>query len=111
MIRSENIKTKERKTPLNDARKEIQLHFAQDHMARKSGFRYVVSSNEKKFNLQRPNEYNDYFHNLRKEEDQIERLHSGVGGVMVRGAFSVYGTCELKFLNTNMNANTYENIL
>uniref|UniRef100_A0A034VPZ2 Transposable element Tc3 transposase n=1 Tax=Bactrocera dorsalis TaxID=27457 RepID=A0A034VPZ2_BACDO len=101
----------QKKPPLNDARKELRLNFSREHMAWKSDWHYVVFSDEKKFNLEGPDGYNYYFHDLRKEEHHLDRLHSRVGGVMVWGAISYYGTCDLQFLNTNMNANTYKNVL
>lgn len=71
----------------------------------------VVFSDEKKFNLEGPDGYNYYFHDLRKETHQLDRLHSRVGGVMVWGAISYYGTCELQFLNTTMNGKCYLEVL
>lgn len=100
-----------KKPPLNVARKEMRLNFAREHMTWKSDWRYVVFTDEKKFNLEGPDGYNYYFHDLRKEEHQLDRLHSRVGGVMVWGAISYYGTCELQFLTANMNAINYKKVL
>ncbi|XP_039968910.1 uncharacterized protein LOC120780715 [Bactrocera tryoni] len=80
----------QKKPPLNDARKELRLNFSREHMAWKSDWRYVVFSDEKKFNLEGPDGYNYYFHDLRKEEHHLDRLHSRVGRVMVWGAISYY---------------------
>lgn len=71
----------------------------------------VVFSEEKKFNLEGPDGFNYYFHDLRKEEHNLNRLHSLEGGVMVWGSISYYGTCELRFLITEMNANCYKRVL
>lgn len=93
------------------ARKEMRLDFARNHMTWNTEWRYVVFSDEKIFNLEGPDGYHYYFHDLRKEEHQLDRLHSRAGGVMVWGAISYYGTCELQFLSTNMNANSYNDVL
>ncbi|KAH8358965.1 hypothetical protein KR093_003581, partial [Drosophila rubida] len=41
----------------------------------------------------------------------LDKLHSSAGGIMVWGAISYYGTCELKFVPTTMNALCYNGIL
>lgn len=71
----------------------------------------VVFSDEKKFNLDGPDGYNYYFHDMRKEECFLSRHHSCTGGVMVWGAISFYGTCELQFVSSKMNANVYKTVL
>ncbi|KAM8712015.1 hypothetical protein ACLKA7_012521 [Drosophila subpalustris] len=62
----------------------------------------------KKFNLEGPDGYAYYFHDLRKEEHTLERLHSRAGGVMVWGAITYFGTIELQFLTSRMNAIAYK---
>lgn len=100
-----------KKPPLNVLRKEMRLNFARTHMTWSTQWHYVVFSDEKKFNLEGPDGYNFYFHDLRKEEHYLDRLHSREGGVMVWGAISYYGTCELQFLTSRMNAENYNNVL
>lgn len=100
-----------KKPPLNMLRKEMRLNFARSHMTWSTQWRHVVFSDEKKFNLEGPDGYNYYFHDLRKEEHHLDRLHSRVGGVMVWGAISYYGTCELQFLTSRMNAQDYNKVL
>jgi len=105
-------KTKTKKKPqLNKLRKEMRLNFARSHMTWSKEWRFVVFSDEKKFNLEGPDGYNYYFHDMRKEEHILDRLHSRVGGVMVWGAISYYGTYELQFLTPKMNAVAYNNLL
>lgn len=80
-------------------------------MTWKEEWKRVVFSDEKKFNLEGPDGYNYYFHDLRKEELQLNRNHSCAGGVMLWGAISYYGTVELQFLTAKMNAVSYKKVL
>ncbi|KAL7727430.1 hypothetical protein ACLKA6_017554 [Drosophila palustris] len=89
----------------------MRLNFARAHMTWSTQWQHVVFSDEKKFNLEGPDGYNYYFHDLRKEEHHLDRLHSRVDGVMVWGAISYFGTCELQFLTSRMNAQHYNEVL
>ena len=71
----------------------------------------VVVSDEKKFNMDGPDGYNYYFHELRTEERFLNHNPRMVGGVMVWGAISYYGTCELQFVLSKMNAITYKEVI
>lgn len=71
----------------------------------------VVFSDEKKFNIDGPDGYNFYFHDLRKEELFLQRRHSRECGVMVWGAISYYGTIDLVFESAKMTAASYKRIL
>jgi len=42
---------------------------------------WTKESDEKKFNLEGPDGYAYNFHDLRKEEPALDRLHSRAGGV------------------------------
>lgn len=100
-----------KKPPLNDTRKKARLEFCRSHWTGKTNWHRVVFSDEKKFNFEGPDGFNYYFHDIRKENHYLDRLHSRVGGVMVWGAISYYGTIDLQFLTTTMNANCYKNVL
>lgn len=100
-----------KKPPLNAQRKQMRMEFARTHMSWTTQWHYVAFSDEKKFNLEGPDGYNYYFHDLRKDEHTLDRLHSREGGVMVWGAITYYGTCELQFLTSRMNAENYKNVL
>lgn len=100
-----------KKPPLTGVRKDIRLSYCRSHMTWSNEWYRVVFSDEKKFNLEGPDGFNYYFHDLRKEEHNLNRLYSREGGVMVWGSISYYGTCELQFMTTKMNANCYKGVL
>lgn len=54
--------------------------------------------NSAKFNFEGPDGYNFYFHYLRKEEHNLDRLQSRVRNLMVSRDISYYGTSEIQFL-------------
>lgn len=100
-----------KKTPLNQLRKMQRLVFCRSNMTWTKEWERVVFSDEKKFNLEGPDGYAYYFHDLRKEEHTLDRLHSRAGGVMVWGAITYFGTIELQFLTSRMNAIAYKGVL
>lgn len=104
------LKIKE-KPPLTDVRKQSRCVYARNHMAWNREWHQVVFSDEKRFNLDGPDGYNYYFHDLRKEEHFLTRHHSREGGIMVWGAISYYGTFEIQFVSSRMNANKYKEVL
>ena len=57
-------------------------------------WRTVVFTAEKKFNLDGPDGYNYYFHDLRKDYRFLNRHHSREGGVLVWGAIMYYATID-----------------
>ena len=100
-----------KQSPLNDVRKAARLRFIRDHMAWVKQCNLVDFSDEKKFNLDGPNGYNYYIHDLRKQERFLNRNHSCADGVMVWGAISYCGTCELQFVSSKMRAITYKGVI
>ena len=64
----------------------------------------IVFSDEKEFNLENSD-------GLRKKERYLSRPHSYKASVIVQGAISYYGTCELQFLSARMNANNSKSVL
>lgn len=100
-----------KKPVLLPQRKQCRLNFCRASMTWSREWYRIIFSDEKKFNLEGPDGYNCYFHDLRKEEHILNRLHSREGSVMVWGAITYYGTIELQFLSPRMNANSYKAVL
>ena len=63
----------------------------------------MVFSDEKKFNLVRPNRSQCYWHDLRKENQLFLKILFEGGSVMVQGAFSVSGKADLVVIEGNNN--------
>lgn len=110
---SVNIQRKKmkKKPVLKSLHKELRMNFAREHVAWSNQWKWVVFSDEKKFNIDGSDGYNFYFHDLRKEELILSRHHSRTSGVMVWGAITYYGTIELEFLTATMNGNNYKCLL
>lgn len=77
ILSSEHLQLRKlkKKPPLNAIRQQQRLQFAKEHMTwdvqkqlSDKNWRKVIFSDEKKFNLDGPDGYNCYFHDMRKEE-------------------------------------------
>ena len=51
-------------------------------------WRKVIFSNEKKFNLDSPDGFQNYWHTKKFPEENYSTRHSGGGSLMIRGTFS-----------------------
>lgn len=71
----------------------------------------VIFNDEKKFNLDGPDAYRDYWHDLRKEELLFSKRNFGAGLVMVWGAFGWNGTTNLSFMECRYKSTDYINEL
>lgn len=101
-----------RKKPLLlERHKEVRLNFANNHRNWIAEWRTVVFSDEKKFNLDGPDGFQYYFHDLRLEEQFLSRRHASVGSVMVWAAISSRGTVGLEILEGRQTAQRYLELL
>ena len=71
----------------------------------------VLFSDEKKFNLDGPDSYQYYWHDLRKEKETRMSHNFGCGNVMVWGAFSFVGKLPLAWISAKMNSQGYIDLL
>lgn len=100
-----------KKPPLDAKRKKKRLDFAKQHMTWNQQWGNVVFTDEKKFNMDGPDGFQYYFHDLRKEERVLSRNHSRQGGVMVWGGITSLGVLKLSFQSAKMNSDRYIQIL
>lgn len=96
---------------LNQRHYSLRLEFARQHMTWKLEWYKVIFTDEKKFNLDGPDGYAYYFHDLRKEERYLSRRHSAFGSVMVWAAVSYEGVLDLVVLESKQNAEKYVKLL
>ena len=71
----------------------------------------MVFLDEKKFNLDGPDRFAYYWHDIRREEKLFSRRQGGGGSVMVWGAFCFHGKSELAFVGSHMNLTKYCEVL
>ncbi|CAH2088125.1 unnamed protein product [Euphydryas editha] len=93
-----------KKPPLGEKHKKERLQFAEDHIAWKKKWRYVIFSDEKKFNLDGPDGYKYYYHDLRKDELILSRRQFGGGSVMCWAAIGFEGKTEIIFISGKINS-------
>jgi hypothetical protein len=70
-----------------------------------------IFSDEKKFNLDGPDGWNSYWHDMRKEELIHRKRQHGGGKVMVWGAIGYHGRTTLHVIVGNMNSQQYQVML
>lgn len=111
--RSKNIVRKKikRKPVLNSRHKMARLAFAEKVMSWTEQWKKVIFSDEKKFNLDGPDGYSYYFHDLRKEEVILSRRQMGGGSVMVWASIGYKKRGNLVFLSKRVNSEEYRNLL
>jgi hypothetical protein len=72
----------------------------------------VLFSDEKKFNLDGPDGFASYLHDLRKEEVVFSKRQQGGGSVLVWFAFSLERKSNAAvFANGSLNAGSYKTLL
>ncbi|KAF0710590.1 hypothetical protein AaE_012460 [Aphanomyces astaci] len=99
---------KRKHTPrLTPKHKEARLEYAMRNLSESTNWTKVIWSDEKKFNLDGPDGFQYYWHDLRKESDTFLTRQKGGAGVMVWGAFSGAGLSELAFLEGTQNSDKY----
>jgi predicted transcriptional regulator len=107
-IKNEKIKCK---PPLKDSHKIQRLNWAQERMSWTEQWQGVIFSDEKKFNLDGPDGYKYYWHDLRKDKKVFSKRNHGGGSVMVWAAFAFNGKTNIAFIDHRMKSKDYINLL
>jgi hypothetical protein len=103
---------KGKKAPvLTAAHKLARLKWAKTFFQYGPSWFNVIFSDEKKFNLDGPDGWVGYWHDLRKEPELFSRRQNGGSSVMVWAAFSWEGTSKLVFLRGTQASPDYINTL
>lgn len=110
---SDRLKYKKmkRKPMLSPANIEGRKNFALDYIHWTNEWRQIIFSDEKKFNLDGPDGFSYYWHDLRTEEKIFSKRQSGGGSVMVWGAIGYLKKMPLSFISTRMNAIQYQEMV
>lgn len=111
--RSDNIKWKKMKSKprLTQKHKQQRLKFARERIQWDDEWKKVIFSDEKKFNLDGPDCYSYYWHDLKDKEVTRSKRNFGGGSVMVWGAFWHDGKLPICFITTRMNSKAYIELL
>lgn len=68
-------------------------------------------SDEKKWNLDGPDGFDGYWHDLRKDPLYFSKRNFGGGSLMVWAAFESAGTVAIAFVSSKMNSDDYQEVL
>jgi transposase len=101
-------KTKPKLTPRHVSDR---LEFARLHMTWQLEWRSVIFSDEKKFNLDGPDGYKHYWHDLRKEDRLLSRRVHGGASLMVWAAFCFSGKTRIVFRPCSGDSEVYQTLL
>ncbi len=85
--------------------------FAHDHHTWTNQWHRVIFSDEKRFNLDGPDGWAYYWHDLRKDELVFSKRQQGGGSIMIWLAFSWDRATPVVFVEENITATRYKNIL
>jgi transposase len=103
--------TKRQKKPrLTAVHKEARLNWARKYLFSQNWDK-ILFSDEKKFNLDGPDGFQSYWHDLRKNSEIRFSRNFGGGSVMIWGAFSCAGTLPLAWITSTMKSQDYVDML
>lgn len=104
--------TKRRKIPsLKPEHEKARLEWAKKYMNWSAEWANVIFSDEKKFNLDGPDGFQYYWHDLRKDPQFKFSRNFGGGSIMFWGGFSANGKTVLTKINSKMNSQNYTDML
>lgn len=99
------------KPPLTMNHKIARLEWAKKYMHWTKEWTKVLFSDEKKFNLDGPDGFQYYYHDLRKEKQYFSKRQSGGGSVMIWAMIGWKGKSELVFLEGKQDSTKYVALL
>jgi transposase len=100
-----------KKPKLTPEHKINRLDFARRTMTWNQEWQNIIFSDEKKFNLDGPDGFHHYWHDLRKNERVFSRRAQGGGSVMVWAGFTSKAKTEICFVDTRLNSSGYCRLL
>lgn len=107
-LRFRRLKARPMMTPFHEG---IRLNWAREFMSWTTEWRKVIFSDEKKFNLDGPDGFQCYYHDLRKEPRYYSKRPAGGGSVFVWGAVSYNGVFQLVIITGKQTGKRYLELL
>ena len=86
---------------------EARLKGARDYSNWRTRWRRVVFIDEKKFNLDGPDGFTYYWHDLRKEPQYFSKCQQSGGGVIIWAAMSYNSVSSLGVINGTLDSSKY----
>lgn len=99
------------KPALTNRHKVARLDFAKQHMSWSENWNKVVFSDEKKFNLDGPDGFNYYWHDIRQPERYSTTRNFGGGSLMIWAAFNYHNRTPICKVSGRLNSQGYINLL
>lgn len=99
------------KPKLTEKHRKERLLFARKYMSWTDKWHNVLFSDEKKFNLDGPDGFQYYWHDLRNKEEVCMSRSFGGGTVMVWGGFGYNGQLPIAWISTKMKSKDYTDLL
>ena len=96
---------------LTKLHKERRLAWAREKVVFGKNWETTIFSDEKKFNLDGPDGFAYYWHDLRKEKRIFSTRGGGGGSVMIWAGFSSTGRTSIAFCQPKMNSIDYQNLM
>lgn len=106
------IRRKLKKKPLlSTTQRKNRVIFAEQHILNAKNWKHVIFSDEKKFNLDGPDGYQYYWHDIRDQTQYLSKRHSCLGSVMIWGGISYDGILCLEVMDGRQTGSTYKSLL
>ena len=99
------------KPPLTITHKNNRLEYARCHTGWGKEWNNIIFSDKKKFNLDGPDGFRYYWHDLRMEKMILSKRVQGGGFVMIWCAFIWEGKTTVEFIDGPMDSLLYQNLL
>ena len=96
---------------MSNANIKKRMDFAKKHMTWKTEWQNIIWTDEKKFNLDGPDGFAHYWHDLRKDELIFSKRQQGIGGVMIWEAFGWNFKSHVTFVDLKMDSISYQKVL
>lgn len=97
---------------MTETRMKLRVEWAKAHVSwTLTPWAKVIFSDEKKFNLDGPDGWAYYWHDVRKEEQIFSKRQNGGGSLMIWGAFCFHKTSKLALVEGTINSTEYCSIL